>query len=121
MAAHQVTPRTVAVPVLIFAACFAVGTVAAARWLRSLAPEAIGGLAFFVVTGLLAAALSLVGVRIYAIINQLDHIEGHIEESEIIAAGIRDILWQAGTIFGFACVIYLLAPSPEDADEGGTE
>ena len=121
MAAHQVTPRTVAVPVLIFAACFAVGTVAAARWLRSLAPEAIGGLAFFVVTGLLAAALSLVGVRLYAIINQLDHIEGHIEESEIIAAGIRDILWQAGTIFGFACVIYLLAPSPEDADEGETE
>jgi hypothetical protein len=112
----------VAVPILIFVACFAVGMLAAARWLPSLADEKIGGLAFFVVTGLLAAALSLVGVRIYAIINQLNHVEqAKIIESEIIAAGIRDILWQAGTVFGFACVIYLLAPSPEDADEGQTE
>jgi hypothetical protein len=110
----------VAVPVLIFAACFAGGTLAAARWLPGLAAGKIGGLAFFVVTGLLAAALSLVGVRIYAIINQLNS-ELHVEKSEIIAAGIRDILWQAGTIFGLACVIYLLAPSPEDADEGQTE
>ena len=70
---------------------------------------------------MLAAALSLVGVRIYAIINQLNHIEGHVEQSEIIAVGIRDIVWQAGTIFGLACVIYLLAPSPEDSDEGETE
>jgi len=110
----------VAVPVLIFLVCFAVGTVATARWLPVLAPGKIGGLAFFVVTGMLAAALSLVGVRIYAIINQLNHIEGHVEQSEIIAVGIRDILWQAGTIFGLACVIYLLAPSPEDADEDQT-
>ena len=109
------------VPVLIFLVCFAVGTVATARWLPVLAPGKIGGLAFFVVTGMLAAALSLVGVRIYAMINQLNSGELNIVKSEIVAVGIRDILWQAGTIFGLACVIYLLAPSPEDADEGGTE
>jgi len=111
----------VAVPVLIFVACFAVGTLAAARWLPGLAAGKVGGLAFFAVTGLLAASISLVGVRIYAMINQLNSGELNIVKSEIVAVGIRDILWQAGTIFGLACVIYLLAPSPEDADEEETE
>ena len=105
------------VPILIVVACLAAGTLAAARWLPELAPGQVGGLAFFVVTGLLAAALALAGLHIYTLINQLDRSEFHVENSEIIATVIRNMLWQAGTIFGLARVIYLLAPSPEDVDE----
>jgi len=63
------------VPILIVVACLAVGTLAAARWLPELAPGQVGGLAFFVVTGLLAAALALVGLHTYTLINQLDRSE----------------------------------------------
>jgi hypothetical protein len=106
-----------AVPILIFALCFGAGAVASARWLPDLAPGQIGGLVFLVVTGMLAAALALVGLHVYSIVHELNTAAMHNEEAEIIAGGLRNLLWQAGTIFGLACAIFLLAPPRQETDE----
>ncbi len=105
------------IPALIFLACLSVGVVASARWLPDLAAGQIGGLAFFLVCGILGAALGLVGVHVYLIVEELDHIrEGAAVHGEIVAQGIRDIVFEVGSLLGFAAVIYLLAP-PLDVDE----
>ena len=110
-----------ALPIVIFLACFAAGGVAAARWLLSLPPGRTGGLVFLVVTGMRAAALALVGLHVYSIVHELNHSGDHNEEAEIIAGGLRNLLWQAGTIFGLACAIFLLAPPLEEVDEPESE
>ena len=101
-----------ALPIVIFLAFFAAGAVAAARWLPSL-PLGRIGLVFVVVTGMLAAALALVGLHVYSIVHELSHSGDHNEEAEIIAGGLRNLLWQAGTIFGLAW------PFPSRAAAGG--
>jgi hypothetical protein len=111
----------VLVPVLIFFGGMSVGAVSGARWLPDLAPGLVGGLAFFVVCGLLGAAVGLVGMHIYSIVDEIDRISGSlggIGRGEIVAQGLRDILYEAGSLFAFASIIYLLAPPPaEDEPE----
>jgi hypothetical protein len=105
------------VPVLVFLACMSAGAVVGSRWTPDLAAGQVGGLAFFIVCGLLGAALGLVGLHVYLMIEQLEGFRGSaVLHGEIVAAGIRDILFEAGSVLGFAVVIYLLAPPPEDAD-----
>ncbi len=107
----------VLVPVFIFLACMSVGAVAGSRWTPDLATGQVGGLAFFIVCGLLGAALGLVGLHVYLMIEQLESFRGSaVSQGEIVGTGIRDILFEAGSVLGFAVVIYLLAPPPGDAD-----
>jgi len=111
----------VVIPAVIFLACVGAGVVAAARWLPDLAVGPVGGLAFFVVCGLMGAALGLVGLHIYSIVNQLNHFEGFAglrnEKAELLASGLAAMLWEAGSLFGLAIAVYLLAPPAEVAEE----
>jgi hypothetical protein len=111
----------VLVPVLIFFGGMSVGAVSGARWLPDLAVGLVGGLAFFAVCGLLGAAVGLVGIHIYGIVEELDRIGGSlggVDRGGIVAQGLRNILFEAGSLFAFASIIYLLAPPPaEDEPE----
>jgi hypothetical protein len=111
----------VLVPILIFVACFGVGIVASARWLPDLGPGPVAGLAFFVVCGLLAGALSLAGLAIYSIVREIHEFggltsAGNLTNSpEIVAAGIRNLVLESGTLVGLAGIIYLLAPGADES------
>jgi|SRR5271155_4975266 len=109
------------IPAVIFLACMGAGVVAASRWLPDLAEGPVGGLAFFVVCGLLSAALGLVGLHIYSIVNELNHFGGFAglrnEKAELLASGLEDMLWEAGSLFGLAIAVYLLAPPAEVVNE----
>jgi hypothetical protein len=108
------------VPVLVFFACFAAGVISAVRWLPDLAPGPAGGLAFFTVVGLFSAALSLAGLHAYSIIRELNSppLGVGLDQAEILASGMRNILLDAGTLFGLAGIAYLLAPAADDEVEG---
>jgi hypothetical protein len=110
----------VLIPVLVFLACLSAGAVAGSRWTPDLAVGQVGGLAFFIVCGLLGAALGLVGMHVYLMVEQLENIRG-VSQGEIVAEGIRDILFEAGSVLGFAVVIYLLAPPPEESEDSAGE
>jgi len=111
----------VAVPLVIFVVCLAVGVVAGSRWLPELAAGPVGGLAFFVVCGLLGGALGLVGMHIYSIVETLDRFGSRgltgFGKGEIVATGLRSMLFEAGSLLGLAAVVYLLAPRGRDAGE----
>jgi len=109
----------VLVPVLIFLAGLSAGAIAGARWLPDLAAGQVGGLAFFLVCGLLGAAVGLAGVNIFEIVEEINRVSpttGNPEQAIVVAAGLRDIIFECGSLLGFAAVIYLLAPPP-DIDE----
>jgi hypothetical protein len=100
------------IPVLIFLACFGAGVMSSARWLPDLAPGPVGGIAFFVVVGLFSASLGIAGLRIYSIVNEITKpLSGlGLDKAEILAGGIPTLLLDAGTLFGLAGIVYLLAP-----------
>lgn len=100
--------------VLVFLVCFGVGLTAAASWLPDLAAGRVGGMAFVTVCVLLGAALGMVGLHTYSLIDELRHTTSGISEPEILAAILRDILLDAGTLLGLAGVVYLLAPPGEE-------
>jgi hypothetical protein len=107
----------VLIPVLVFLGCMSVGVVAGAHWVPDLAAGQVGGLAFFLVCGLLGAALGLIGVHVYLIVEELDRLSGTVAaHGEIVGEGVRELVFEAGSLVGFAAVIYLLAPAP-DADK----
>jgi hypothetical protein len=91
-----------------------VGVGASSRWLPDLAAGPVGGLAFLAVCGLLGAALGLVGLHIYSIVEELNNVGGSfsgIRKAEVVAEGLESMLWEAGSLFGLAFVVYLLAPA----------
>lgn len=99
-----------AVAILIFLVCLIGGTVASARWLPDLPQGTVTGLAFFVVCGLLGAALSTVGLHIYSTAHELEHIgEPFMNSGQIFAGEIRSMLFEAGALVGLAAILYLLA------------
>jgi hypothetical protein len=107
--------RVVAVPVIIFAACFVAGSVAGTLWLPSLAAGATGGLAFFAVCGLLGAGLGVIGLHLYVVVEL---IESSGLGKTVVADQLSDMLFQAGVVLGLGTAIYLLAPrSPAKAHE----
>lgn len=108
------------IPVLIFVVCLCAGVAAAVQWLPPLAPGSVGGLAFFVVCGLLGAALALVGLHVYSIVQALDNVGGPfggIRKGEVVATGLEGLLFEAGFLSGLACAVYLLAPPAEVVGE----
>jgi hypothetical protein len=100
--------------VLVFLVCFGVGLTAAANWLPDLAVGRVGGLAFVTVCVLLGAALGMVGLHTYSLIDELRHASNGVSEPEILAAILRNILLDAGTLLGLAGIVYLLAPPGEE-------
>jgi hypothetical protein len=103
------------VPILIFVVCFAGGAYAAAQWLPALGTGRVAGLSFFAVCGLLAAALGNAGLNIYSIIRELgNHVDGFGgSNADFVASGLRILLLEAGTLFGLAAIVYLLAPQTD--------
>jgi hypothetical protein len=102
-------------PVVIFLACFGGAVVAAARWLPDLALGSVGGLAFFVVAGLIGAAAGVFGLDIYTIAHTLEYADSHgpLMKGSVLATGFVNILRDSGTLIGLAGIVYLLAPAPE--------
>lgn len=97
------------VPVLIFLACIVSGTVASARWLPELPKGTVAGLAFFVVCGLLGAALSTIGLHIYSIARELEQPDQFLSSGYALAGDVMSMLMDAGTLAGLAAILYLLA------------
>jgi hypothetical protein len=95
----------VAVPIVNFAACLVAGAFAGSQWLPSLAAGPVGGVAFFAVCGLLGAALGVIGLHIYEIVEA-----SRFFRNAVVAAQLSDMLFQAGAILGLGVAIYLLAP-----------
>jgi hypothetical protein len=102
---------------VIYVLCLSAGVVVASQWLPSLAPGAIGGVAFFVVCGLLGGALGVVGLSIYGIV-ELN--VGSQFADQAAANDLADMMWQAGLLAGLAMTVYLLAPGGEDAVEASS-
>lgn len=101
----------VLVPIVVFVGCFAAGAVASARWLPPLPHGLVSGLVFLLVCGLLGAALSLVGLNLYSIIHDLQRSgDSGLADTFVVAGGLRDMSFEAGTITGLAALLYLLAP-----------
>ena len=98
-----------AVPFIVFVVCTSAGVVASSRWLPDLARGKVGGLAFFVVCGLLGATLGIVGVSIYGIVRTMEGPGFGIERARFVAVQLGDMLWQAGIVSGLAMAVYLLA------------
>ena len=101
-----------AVPLVVFFGCFIVGAVAAARWLPALAEGPVGGLAFFAVCGLLAAALGVLGLGVEQVVRSLESEQGQLGRL-VVSDGLATAGRDAGMLFGLAVAVYLLAPRPE--------
>lgn len=113
-----------ALPILLFVVCLCGGAAASGQWLPDLAAGRVGGLAFFVVCGLLGAALALVAEHIYLIVTEVERlvaIPGAPGKAEVVGSGLRDILEQAGPLVGLAFAVYLLAPPPAEPDEPASD
>jgi hypothetical protein len=100
----------VAVPIVIFAVCLLAGVFASSRWLPDLAQGVAGGSAYFAVCGLLGAALGVIGLRLYLIVEDLEHVGG-LFRRQTVAIGLDSMLWESGLLLGLAMAVYLLAPA----------
>jgi hypothetical protein len=98
-----------AVPVIVFLGCFIVGVAATTRWLPEIGGGPVGGLAFFAVCGLMAAALGLFGLGIEQTVRALESGSGDLGRS-LVNIGLVSAARDASTLFGLAMVLYLLAP-----------
>jgi hypothetical protein len=106
----------VVLPLLIFVACFGGGAAAAAAWLPALDAGPVGSFAFYLVCGLLGTALGLAGLNIYSTVDNLHHLSrdnGGVfgGEGQLLAGGVRDLLFETGSIAGLAALVYLFAPA----------
>ncbi len=112
------------IPVLVFLGAMSVGVLASFRWLPDLADGRVAGLAFFLVCGMLGAALGLAGLEIYGLVEELsrsgvDSFSG--DKGEIVAGALRVIVFESGSLVGLAAVVYLLAPPADEEEELSVE
>jgi hypothetical protein len=96
--------------VVVAVVCFVAGIVAVTRWLPDLAEGPVGTMAYFVVCGLSAAAVSLVGINIDQIVRQLEKNAHGDLAVFIVSSGLTSMLRDSGTVAGLALIAYLLAP-----------
>jgi hypothetical protein len=104
------------VPALVFVACFVIGAMAATRWLPELAPGPAGGMAFFAVDGLLAGVLALAGLHVYLAIRTTELRGLGATKAYTVASELKNFLFEGGTLFGLAMVVYFLAPEPDEME-----
>jgi hypothetical protein len=101
----------VGVPIVIFIVCLAGGAIGGSRLLPDLEMGPVGGMAFFVVCGLLGLALALLGEHMYLLANDLEHIgRVGLSKGEVVAGVLRNVAVEDGTVLGLAFAVYLLAP-----------
>lgn len=92
-----------AVPVGVFVGCLIVGTLAAGRALPDLPDTRFAGLIFFAVCGMIGAALALIGLHIFQMVEA-----GNFDGAAIEISGeIVEMLWQTGVVLGVAMLLYL--------------
>ncbi len=104
---------------LVSVGCFAVGVVASARWLPELGTGPVAGLTFFVICGLLAVALSLAGVHAYSIVHAIERVTDPAAKEELLASGLRSVLFECGTLVALTGILYLLAPGLDEEPVAG--
>jgi hypothetical protein len=107
--------RAMAVPIIIFVVCLSAGVFAATKWLPDLAPGPVGGISFFVVCGLVGAALGVFGLNIYLIVETIEE-SSRVFRRLAVSNGLESILWQCGVLIGLAAAVYLVAPAPSASD-----
>lgn len=101
------------IPVVIFLLAAYAGVIVSSRWIPDLATGSAGGLAFFLVCGLVGAAAGLLSTHIYIVVEELKHLPSRASQGEIVAGFLRNLSFELGSLLGFAGVVYLLAPAPE--------
>ena len=106
------------IPLIIASATFAGAGALAAQWLPPLAPNRVGALSFVTVCVLLGVAFAIVGIHVYEIVRALDALSGDdlggsVNKPNVLAAGLVELLRDAGPGLGLAVAVYLLAPSDE--------
>ncbi len=106
------------IPVLVFLGAMSVGVLASARWLPDLADGRVAGIAFFLVCGMLGAALGLASMHIYAVVEELNrfHDNDYFDKGQIVAGALRTTVFDSGLLVGLASAVYLLAPPPDDEE-----
>jgi hypothetical protein len=112
--------RIVLIPALAFIFPALGAAIACSYWIPDLDAGPVGGLAFFLVCGLVGAAVGLLGVDIYSLVRQLEHFDsnsGVFSKGEFIAEFLRDVAINVGPLLAFAAIVYLLAPAPESVDD----
>jgi hypothetical protein len=101
------------IPVLIFVVAFVAAVAASSRWLPDLAAGSVGGLAFFVVCGLLGAAAGLLGVQTYNLVEETNlGGESLLHGGELIGLGLQGMAFEVGSLLALTSIVYLLAPEP---------
>jgi hypothetical protein len=105
----------VLVPTLIFVVGLAVGAAAAARCLPELSPGPVAGMAFFLACGLIGCALALIGLHAYLVVEEVSHLPSSLQKGEVLAGGLRNAVFEVGSLMGFATVVFLLAPRPDSS------
>jgi uncharacterized membrane protein YhhN len=106
----------VAVPIIIFVVCVGAGVFAASQWLPDLQRGTVGGLSFFVVCGLIGAAVGVIGLRIYGIVEGVETSSRGFQKL-VVSGELSSMLWQAGLLLGLAAAVYLLAPARSEHAE----
>jgi hypothetical protein len=102
----------IAIPVAVFFVTFGAGVLAATRLLERLKGDRIDRFAFGTTCALLGAAAGVTGLEIYTTALRIHHgtfkaLDGG--NPGLIATGLEGILINAGTLLGFAAVVYVLA------------
>jgi hypothetical protein len=81
----------------------------------------VGGLAFFLVCGLMGAALALAGLHIYSTVEISKNSEAAFGSrnfrAEFVASGLASMLWEVGSLRALATAVYLLAPPANRTDD----
>jgi len=98
---------SVAVPAVIFVGCLVVGVLAATRWVPELPAGTIGGIVFFVVCGMAGAAVAVVGVNVFLMVESGRFIPGG--SPTVIAGYLSEMSWEVGLLLGVATLLYLVA------------
>ena len=70
-------------------------------------------MAFFLTCGLLGCALALLGVHAYLVVEEIDHLPPGLRKGEVLAEGLRNVIFEVGSLMGFATAVFLLAARPD--------
>jgi hypothetical protein len=91
---------------------FGAGGYAAVRWSPPLAPTRVGRVASLLVALLVAAAVSVMALDVYILIDSLDLPEDFGGDDQVVANSLGRALYEGGTLLGLAAAVHLLAPPP---------
>ncbi|MDE3069369.1 MAG: hypothetical protein KGJ43_01430 [Acidobacteriota bacterium] len=106
--------------VVIFAVVFLAGVYGSTRWLPDLPSGSVNGAVFFVVCGLVGAAVADAGLHVYIAIESFvafghhgfDAFAGSESDGVVVAAGLSAVLWNSGALVALAAILYVLASIP---------